>query len=93
MRWEPYDPAWLVEAARKQVSEEPWLPEALARCTRCSWESPAYVHFVDPSSPNEEGAQWQCDVNIIIEHESEGVLVLDILKDRRVGGLEFLDRL
>ncbi len=93
MKWEPYDPSWLVDAAQEHVPEELWLPEALAQCTRCNWESPAYVHFVDPSCPNEEGSEWQFDINIIIEHETEGDLVLDILKDRRVGGVEFLNRL
>ena len=88
-RWEPYDPAWLVELARVQVPELDWLPAALAECTQCYWRSRAYVYFVDPTRPNEPGSSWQFQENIILEHPEQGGLVLDILKGGRVGGVEF----
>jgi len=93
MSWEPYDPSWLVELAREQEPEHPWLPEALAVCTRCRWRSPAYVYFVDGSNPNQPGSSWQFVTNLILEHPTEGELVLDILTEHRVGGVEFLSRI
>jgi hypothetical protein len=54
---------------------------------RWSWESRAYVHFVDPN------ADWQFVRNVILHCPTEGELVLDILTGNRVGGIEFVDRL
>jgi hypothetical protein len=91
--WESYDPSWLVELARLQVPGEPWLPAALAHCCRAWKESPAYTYFVSPHRQNLPGSEWQFDFNIVLEHPTEGDLVLDILKDRRVGGVEFISKI
>ena len=86
--WEPYDPGWLVELARAQEPDEQWLPVALAACRRAWQRSPAYTYFVNPSHPNEPGSDWQFETNIVLEHPTEGTLVLDILKGQRIGGFE-----
>jgi hypothetical protein len=88
LRWEPYDPTWLVGLARAQEPEEPWLVEALARCTRGAWECEAYLYFIDP-----KGRLATFDGNIVLESATEGDLVLDVLADRTVAGVEFLSRL
>lgn len=93
MIWEAYDPTWLVDLARESCPDEPWLVAALQRCTRAARESRAYIHFVDPANANAPGAEWQFVENILIEHPTDGDIVLDILTDRRVGGVEFLSRL
>ena len=93
MQWKPYDPGWLVELARGSHPDEPWLAEALSRCTRAAQETPAYVYFVDPTPPNEPGSQWRFQENVVLEHPKEGGLVLDVLEGGRIGGVEFLKRL
>jgi hypothetical protein len=93
MEWETYNPTWLVDLARSQLPDQPWLAEALANCKACHWESPAYVHFVDPDRPNIPGSAWQFRENILLEHPTEGTLVLDVLQGGRIGGIEFLSRL
>jgi hypothetical protein len=93
MQWKPYDPTWLVELARESRPDEPWLADALARCTRAAEESSAYTYFIDPTNPNQPGSEWQFEENVVLEHPHEGELVLDILGGRRVGGVEFLQRL
>jgi hypothetical protein len=93
MQWKTYDPGWLVAIARESRPDEPWLAEALARCTCAAEESRAYVYFVDPAHPNEPGSEWQLEENILLAHPREGDLVLDILRGLRVGGVEFLKRL
>jgi hypothetical protein len=93
MQWKPYDPAWLVELARRQHPGELWLAEALARCTRAWEESRAYTRFVPAEHPNEPGSEWQFDRSVLLEHPAEGTLVLDVLQDGRIGGIEFLRRL
>lgn len=86
--WEAYDPSWLVRVAEAQQGGEPWLADALAACTRARVESEAMIHFLDPHGP-----AWDFDTNIILESESHGDLVLDVLKGQRIGGVEFLSRL
>ncbi len=89
-RWRPYDPTWLVELAR---SQRPELVAALAGCTRARHAGDAMIHFVSPRRPNQPGSAWQFRENATLEHPDQGTLVLDVLKDGRVGGVEFLDRL
>lgn len=86
--WEGYDPRWLVRLAEAQQGVEPWLAVALAECTRARVESKAMIHFVDPHGPT-----WDFETNIVLESESHGDLVLDVLKGHRIGGVEFLSRL
>jgi len=88
--WEPYDPTWLIELAREQHPEEAWLPAALAACTRCRRESDAYIYFVNPDGPNKPGSDWQFDANLELQSPTEGWIVLDILANHRVGGVEFV---
>ncbi len=92
-RWKAYDPSWLVAAAREQAPEEPWLAEALAKCTRCLTESDRYVHFVDPRRPNQPGSEWQFERNVLLETSTHGLVAIDVLTDNRIGGVEFYDRL
>ena len=93
MRWEAYDPRWLVKLAEEQHPDRPWLANALARCTRCHWERRKYVYFVDPSRPNQPGSAWQFESNLSLEAARGGPLILDILTGQRVGGVELLKRL
>jgi hypothetical protein len=93
MNWESYDPTWLVELAQETCPDVPWLAAALRHCTRAARESRAYLHFVDPANANVPGSEWQLVENIVLDHPTEGSIVLDILTNRRVGGVEFLSRL
>lgn len=93
MDWKPYDPAWLVELARTQRPDLPWLADALAQCTRAADEGRAYLYFADPAGANAPGSDWQFEQNVMLEHRKEGTLVIDVLAGERIGGVEFLSRL
>ena len=88
-QWQTYDPEWLVELARDQHPDKPWLLSALSTCTRGCYESRAYIHFVNSSNPNEPGSPWQFSENILLK-TNKGEVVLDILENEKVGGAEFL---
>ena len=92
-KWIAYDPDWLVEAAAREYPDQPSLAAALARCTRARWESAAYVRFVSARRANRPGAEWQFDSNLALEDTAHGTIMLDILRDGRIGGAEFLSRL
>jgi predicted double-glycine peptidase len=51
------------------------------------------VYFIDPSHPNKPGSLWQFERNILLNSSTEGLVALDILKNRQVGGIEFYNRL
>ena len=83
-----YDPSWLVQLARAQCPELTWLPSALQKCTKLDRAERAYLYFVNPKS-----TQWRFDYNIFLESPEHGRLILDILKQELVGGVEFLNRI
>ncbi|MCX8532263.1 hypothetical protein [Chryseobacterium luquanense] len=53
------------------------------------WKNKAYYKFVDSTNANKQGSKWQFKDNIILEHPKYGTLILDILKDDQLGGIEF----
>jgi hypothetical protein len=95
MNWEPHDPRRLIDLAQVQHPDKPWLAEALAACTSCHWESRSrkYLRFIDAIHANQPGSLWQFDQNLWLEDPREGRLLLDVLTNHRIGGVEFYDRL
>ena len=49
--------------------------------------------FVNGKKANEPGSQWCFDHNLELNCPNEGWLILDILKDKQIGGLEFVDKI
>ena len=84
MNFRPFDPAWLVAAAKKQHPAEAKLHDALARCTQVAGEEPV-LYFVDP-----ESSEWHVERDFRINDTPKGDVEIDILKDGRIGGIEFL---
>ncbi len=83
-RFAPYDPAWLVDAAKNQHPAETWLHAALATCTRAIGDEPI-IYFVDPQSPD-----WHVARDFRLNDTPRGDVEIDVLKDGRIGGVEFL---
>ena len=71
-----------------RADDYPWLSDAFSRCTKGKPESEYFIHFVDASGP-----EWKFKESITLSHEIEGDLVVDVLEDHRIGGIEFLTRL
>ena len=90
---QPYNPDWLVALATAQHADKPWLAEAFARCTTVVKGTEFIIHFVDPTDANKPGAEYQFDACVWLVDPAEGNLLVDVLKDRRVGSVEFYDRL
>ena len=93
MKWQKYDPEWLVVLAEEQLPEEAWLPTALRACTSYSVESKSYYYFVNREDVRRRGTEWQFKRNLFLHDKKEGELVLDVLEHQKIGGLEFLARL
>lgn len=81
----------IIELTRHQEPNRPELVTALQNCKDGQWTSNGYYRFVDSKNANEIGAEWQIDESIVLEQEVNGDIVLDLLKDGRIGGIEFID--
>ena len=62
-------------------------------CTRALYESEYYIRFVSAALANQPGAKWQFDRNVLLEDSPEGDLMVDVLKDGSIGGVEFVSKL
>jgi uncharacterized protein YuzE len=49
----------------------------------------SYSSFIPSEKGNFLGSEWQFDENIILEDDVEGTIVLDVLLNGKVGGIEF----
>ncbi len=83
IQWKPYDPSWLIELAKDQCPEEPWLPEALAACTNAWQVNEVSIDFIHPF-------EGKFETNITFHSPTGGMVILDILESNIVGGVEFV---
>lgn len=81
---------WITELLKEQEPERTDLIEQIEKIERKEWFRQAYVKFVSGFKPNQPNTEWQFEENIELEHPTEGTIILDILKDGRIGGIEFL---
>jgi hypothetical protein len=51
------------------------------------WSNKAYYQFVDSAHANQTGAEWQHEDCLLVKV----VIVIDVLKGGRIGGIEFLN--
>ena len=65
----------------------------MQKSERKEWIRKPYIRFVTGERPNLPGSEWQFEENVVLEHDTEGTIVLDILKDGRIGGIEFVSQI
>ncbi len=87
---DPISIAEIIELVKEQKPDRQDVVLALENAIGGHWKSNAYYQFVNSKNANKKGAEWQFDDNIVLEHETLGTIVLDFLKDKRIGGIEFL---
>ena len=78
----------LAAVALAQRPDRPELAVAFARCTRQWQESEKYTYLVDPFKPE----LWRYAGGVTLECPVLGSLIVDMLKDGSIGGIEFLDK-
>lgn len=80
----------IIDLIKIKIQENSSLKNMLENAKNGHWETEAYYKFVDSTNANKPGAEWQFKENIIFDHPELGTIVLDILKDERLGGIEFV---
>jgi len=91
-RWKRYDPSWLVKASDDYFEEYPWLKGALEKCVKCKHKSDLYIYFTDAKNPNKNGSAWQFQESITIVGTPQGDIVIDVIRNNQIGGIEFLTK-
>jgi len=81
----------LIELVKQQDPNRQDLVIALTNCIGEKWKDKAYFQYVDSKNANQIGAEWQIEENIIIEHPTKGIVIINLLKDKRIGGIEFYE--
>lgn len=90
MIWTEYDPTWIANAVRATYPEETELLQDILTCTSCIVKNEKYTYFVDATNSNRPGSKWQFLQSIKILKTACGPVVLDVLKGKKLGGVEFL---
>jgi hypothetical protein len=85
-----FNPQWIIDLVKEKEPDRTDVISALSKCTSGKWESVGYIHFVNPENANEPGADWQFHESIVVEHYTEGTIVIDVLRSGKIGGLEFV---
>jgi hypothetical protein len=86
----------LVEYVQDELSEFPeysWVIEELNKEYPILHDTPEYIRFIESENANQPGADWQFDTNLVLEETEYGLVVLDLLKNKRIGGIEFVDEI
>ena len=94
--WKEYDPSWLVEAARREHPEKAWLRASLAKCTRIAVEGglgQTDAYYYTGKVQDKFMRRRLFWTNLQLVHTEHGHIVLDVLKDGSISGIEFVDRL
>lgn len=91
---EPYfEIEWIIELIKEQGLYRLDLIEQLKNADRKKWIRQPCIYFVSIVEPNQPDSEWQFDESVVLEHEIEGTIVLNALKDKRIGGIEFINQI
>ena len=80
----------LIELVREQHSDRNDIISALNNLHIIGFPRQAYKQFISAENPNRPGSEWQFKENIVLEDKIDGTIVLDVLEDGRIGGVEMV---
>ena len=83
---------YIIALVKEQEPERTDIVLALSNCSEGKWTTNGYYSLViADNKPNQPGSNWQYDESIVIEQKNAGDIIIDLLKDGRIGGIEFMD--
>ena len=83
----------IIELLKEQAPNSEKQIKQLQYMAELKWIKNPYIRFVDNVNANKKDAEWQFKKNIVLEHKTEGTIILDILKDGEIGGFELVKEL
>ena len=81
-----------MDIAKKEYPKKSWLHRELRNCTNrlVVSDDPAMIYFVTPQNANQLGSEWQHEECIESESYEKGSIVVDILKNHKIGAIELI---
>ena len=83
--------AELFALVKEQFPKEELFIKTLENCKGGYWRNEAFYQFVDATNANQPGSAWQFSKYFTLEHPEKGTIIIDWLKDDKIGGIEFFD--
>ena len=80
----------IIDLVRQQEPLRQDIVKSLKKYSAGKWTSSGYYKFSAPKNGN-KGSGWEFRENIVLEHEFLGLIVLDLLKNGRIAGIEFIN--
>ncbi|HEU5365509.1 MAG TPA: hypothetical protein VFU62_08255 [Hanamia sp.] len=80
----------IIKLVKQQEPERKDIIKSLKKCSGGKWTSSGYYLFVFTSKSN-KGTEWKFNENIVLEHEFLGFIVLDVLKNGSIAGIEYIN--
>jgi hypothetical protein len=77
---------WIIDQAEEELGKDNAVVHALKNCKSGTWDTKSYLRFAGSNS--EENNTDDC---VIVEHESKGTAVIDLMEDGTVLGIEIVD--
>jgi len=76
------------------LEKEPNRIDLIEQLKNTEWQKflrRGYLHLI--SIEDQFDSEWQIHETIVLEHEEEGTIVLDILESGKIKGIEFVDQI
>ena len=83
--------AWIIDLVKEQEPDRVDLIEQLEKSNIRKWMRQPYVRLI--SDPEVAPFNHRIEESIPLVHETEGTIVLDILGDGRIVGIEFISQI
>ena len=83
----------IIDFIKSSLTNEVNLINNLETIESGKWESKAYYRFVDSINASQSGSKWKFKDTIILEHPKHKTIILDIIEDDHLGGIEFYEYL
>ena len=80
----------IIDLVRQQEPQRQDIVKSLKQCSGGKWISSGYYKFYALKNGN-KGPKWEFRENIVLEHKFLGLIVLDLLKNGRIAGIEFIN--
>ena len=83
----------IIKLIEEQEPEMLELIKELETFKKKKWIPQAYIPFKYPEKSNSNNTGWKISESVVLEHKTEGTIVLDILENGKIGGIEFVNKI
>lgn len=87
-----FEPDHLIRLLHAQYPQRTDVLRALQLCSDGFWESNDYIYFIRSREPNQANMESRVVESLVLEDQSEGTIVVDVVADGRIAGIGYVSR-